>query len=136
MQGEQRYEVRSDMSVMFTNQTAEPIFKTNTWAFEMIENNASIVKDLPFNATYDDADDKDQPKYYYLAKEDEAMNTWFHEDETTGQLSLKQGLNYEMYQQMNFRIVASNSKNKMFSYNDNSYLNVSITVSTDIFLKE
>lgn len=129
MNGEQPYEVSVDIAVIFTNNIAEPIFKTNSWIFKFFEKNLTQEIELAYTASYEDSDDKDNGIYYYISAEDQRIKDIFSIDEKTGKVSLKQQLDYETDETIAFKIVASNAQNKDSSYDSRSYLDVTVEVS-------
>lgn len=131
--GERSYETKRVISVMFTNQTEEPIFKGNNWSFDFFEKNMSQEAKIPHMAEYEHPDESEGGVFYYISTNDDRIRSFFSLNETSGQVSLKKELDYEVDEEFIFQIVASNSKNKFFSYNPKSYLNVTVKVSFNFF---
>lgn len=130
MKNEQPYETTVHITVTFTNNIAEPIFKTNSWTFKFFEKKKTESIELKYTADYEDSDDEDNGLYYYISTEDNRIKDLFSIDEKTGKVSLKQELDYETDETIKFKIVASNAQNKDSSYDSRSYLDVTVEVSS------
>lgn len=114
MHGEAPYEVERYVWVMFTNNTEQPIFNTSmsVWNFSFLEKTKTEKKQLTTKAFYEHPDKDDEYGiYYFIDTNDTRISDIFFINETTGDVSLKEELDYETDEEIEFNIVASNAEN-------------------------
>lgn len=124
-----------DFTVIFTNQSEEPIFDKHDWTLSFLEKNASLTAELPEAAHYEQTEPETGIFYYVANEVEDRIKVFFHVDEHTGELSLLKELDYETDEYFEFQIVASNLKTKDRSNNPKSYLRVNVTVCKLVYLK-
>ncbi|CAH1127200.1 unnamed protein product [Ceutorhynchus assimilis] len=131
-ENEASYVESIDIKLNFVDVNDEPEFNQTlgAWNINFLEATDDDPKQLPTNrqAFYPNVDDSDRiPKHYFLKSQNDSVTEAFEIDESTGNVSLKQQLDYLKASSYDFKMrVARNSSG--VSSKDASSLEVIVTV--------
>ncbi|KAI2473957.1 cadherin-23 [Diabrotica virgifera virgifera] len=124
-EGEAGYSTSANISIVFLNNDAQPIFQNSDWSVSFVEfNTTQPAKPLEEQAEYENTKGG-LPIYYHFYSENQTLSKYFEVDETSGDLSVIGNLTYDYDQDISFHIVASNDS-QVRMLDPRSSLNVTV----------